>query len=252
MIQEFPYNQIVVPMTEIWRLWEREKKVTLSWFFDLLEGFIDPRPILYFVDLDSVFFQTLHREFKQRNICPEYIIPADDFLKNEFVSELLEDNVHLSLLIFKPMGPEVVERVKSLENFIHQLKFVVLARKDWDFENTYRSIPHFMRSRLFIDFPISLHPGDFFLSPHEWIPVIQSFRKQFPGLPIKSYCPNLFFYNEFLSSNISHFSGPHKLNSGKKYLTCILKNYGDLKTIMGSETMIRNSEQVEILLTGTG
>ena len=252
MIQEFPYNQIVAPMTEIWRLWEREKKVTPHWFFDLLEGLIDPRPILYFVDLDSAFFQTLQGEFKQRSICSEYIVPADAFFKTKALSKLLENNVRLSLLIFKPLGPEIIEKIKSLEGFVHQLKFVVLARKDWNFESTYRSIPCFMRSRLFIDFPMSLYPGDFFLSLPEWVSVIESFRKQFPGFSIRSYCPHLFLYNEFFSSNINHFSNPHKLNSGKKYLTCILKNSEDIEIIMNSKTMIQNSGQVEILSTETG
>ena len=289
MIQEFQYNQVVAPMAEIWRLWEREKKVTLPWFFELLQGLIDPRPILYFTDMESSFFQALHQEFKQRDICPEYIIPADDFFKTGSLSELLEEGGHLSVLIFKPLGPEVIEKIKSLESFIHQLKFVVLARKDWNVENTYRSIPHFMRSRLYVDFPMSLRPTrpshggglllqwcfdtfrrklyekfgmatklyrkfglqDPFLSPREWVPMVETFKKQFPGFPVRSYCPNLFLYSEFLSSNVSHFSGPRKLNSKKKYLSCIFQDSREFEALMHSKTMIQNSDQVEILLAQT-
>ena len=252
MIQKFSYNRIVAPVKEIWSLWEREKRVTLPWFFDLLEGFIDPRPIFPFVDLDSAFFEALHREFKHRNICPEYIISADDFFNKKSLLKLLEENVCLSLLIFKPLGPEVIEKIKFFdESFNHQLKFVVLARKDWNFKNTYRSIPSFIRSRLYVDFPVPLQSRDPFLSFEEWIPVVEFFRKQFPGFPVRSYCPNLFLYTEFLNFNVSHFSGPGKSSQGGKHLSFILDDFNELKIITGLETIIHHSDQVEILLAQT-
>ena len=228
MVREFQYNQIVAPMKEIWLLWEREKKVTLPWFFETLQGLASPRPIIHFVDLDSTFFQALHREFRHKKFQAEYLILAEHFFKSKSLLKLLEEGVHLSLLIFKPLGPEIIEKIKAMENFMAQLKFVILARRDWNFENTYRSIPHFMRSRLYVDFPVSVRqnrtsrgifncgflitiyekfgPGkDPFLLLSESVSMVGSFREQFPENPLRSYCPNLFFYNEYLSPNVSHF-----------------------------------------------
>ncbi len=285
MIQEFQYNQIVAPMTEIRHLWEREKKVTLPWFFDVLQGLTGSRPILSFVDIKSAFFQALHQEFKQKKLCPEYIIPIDDFFNIESLSGLLEkDHVHLSLLIFKPLGPEIIEKIKSVEKFIHQLKFVILARRDWNVENTYRSIPHFMRSRLYVDFPMSLCPGktpqwvhhlsqndfgafikklyrkfwpeDPFFMPHEWVPMTESFKRQFPWFPVRSYCPNLFLYGESSSPNVSHFSVPDRGTQGagihkKCRLSIISKDLKVPEALRHSKTIVRNPDQVEMLLAQT-
>ena len=260
MKQDFQYNRVVAPMAEMWSLWQREEVVTVPWFFELLQGFVEPKPLLHSVVLDSAFFHALNKEFQKRNLYPEYIVEADDLFGLDSLPKLLKSGLGFSLLFFKPLGPEWIEKIKEMEDFsFHDpksnknlkgkdsLKFIILARKDWPVENTYRSIPHFMRSRLYLDFPISLSLEDPFYSIDECTPLVRSMEKQFPGFQVKSYCPNLGFHAEVSSPNLSHFSLVHEKTSKNPFLSVILTDPNPFETITTLKKVAQNQDQIEFV-----
>ena len=260
MKQDFQYNRVVAPMAEMWNLWQREGVVTVPWFFEILQGLIEPKPLLYSVVLDSPFFHALNEEFQKRNLYPEYIVEADDLFGLDSLPKLIKSGLGFSLLFFKPLGPEWIEKIKEMEDFsFHDpksnknlkggdsLKFIILARKDWPVENTYRSIPHFMRSRLYMDFPISLSLEDPFYSIDEWTPLVRSMEKQFPGFQIKSHCPNLGFHAEVSNPNLSHFSLLHEKTSKNPFLSVILTDPNPFEAITRLKKMAQNQDQMEFV-----
>ena len=274
------YNRTPVPVRELWQNWESGRDLNLPWFFETLEGFEDIRPIVPFTDFESDFFKALKLEFQKRKIKAEYLITADDFFKLDSVPGLLAEELCLSIVIFKPLGLEVVQKIKSMEKFMDQLKFILLVRRDWKYENTYRSLPYFIRPELFVDFPLSLAskmgfsklfgPGFLlkfygrmagdrfpFFSIDECWDIIQSFKQLFPDNHLSSYCPNLLFYDEFLDYNISHMELESSSHESSKpgencKLSIIVEDQNLFKDIVESldSRFSQNPVQIEILTWG--
>ncbi len=248
MLVHNPDKLMVAPMADICMQWQVNGALNLNWYFDKAKAFAAERIVYNSVQIDSPMFSTLKRKTVDLNMAPEFIVDVEAFCEIEDVHQQLKEGVYFTVLIYKPLSPELICKVDDLREFVSQLSFVILARKDWNMENCYRSVPSFMRSRLYVDFPMSVHHGDPFYGLDEIKGVKKKFENDFLNTTLKSYYPNLGLHNEWARHNISHFSQPRKLANRKPKISIIASNPEKLKELCDSQVMKTNPEFFEILV----
>ncbi len=236
-------------MSDICRQWQQNGQIDMDWYFELAERFGSQKIIFNSVQIESPLFNRLKEKTKEHQLAPVYVVTAEQFLEIKKLQEHLNEGVHYTILIYSPLSTEMICLVDKMQAYLSQLSFVILARKDWNVRNCYRSVPHFMRSRLYVDFPVSIHESDPFYEPAELTSTRQNFEKDFLDHDIPSFCPNLGLYNEWGKKNISHFSKPRKLLKTKPKVSIIALDPDKLKPLLNSKVLQKSPEDFEILIT---
>ena len=231
------------------RQWQENGQIGMDWYFELAEKFGTERIIFNSVQLESPLFQRLTEKTQEHKLAPVYVVTAEQFCASKNLLQQMQQGVHYTVLIYSPLSTEMICRVRDLESHLSQLSFVILARKDWNVRNCYRSVPHFMRHRLFVDFPVSMHETDPFYEPSELTSIRQKFEKDFLDKEVQSYCPNLGIHNEWGKKNISYFSQPRKLLNEKPKVSIIALNPEALQPLLESQVLQKSPEDFEILIT---
>jgi hypothetical protein len=237
-------------MSDICGQWQRQGDVTLDWFFQQARLFGEKKVVFNSVALDSPLFNKLREKTQEFALTPEYVITEDQFCQAESLVENLQMGVHYTLLVYSPLSTQTVTRMTHLQKYLEQMKFVILARKDWNVRNCFRSVPHFMRQRLCVDFPTSLHDSDPFFAPAELAAVRAQLSQDFLDQEVSEFCPDLGVYNEWGRKNVSHFSQPRKFLRHKPKVSIITTDPQKLATLVSCDALLKEPEAFEILLSG--
>jgi hypothetical protein len=191
-------NDFVAPCSAFHSWWQSKD---LGQFFKYLNGLEERRAqklVLSFVDLETELSQFLIRELNERNITAEFIVSGDRFLSDlTSVKSSLAEGVHFSIIISKPLEPNLLKKIEEFKQNLSPLKFIIVGRKDWNSLLTYRSIPFYMRSVLYFDCPCSLYFNDPFYLNSEREVFLEKIRSFFPKIKLKTYCPNIRCYAEW-------------------------------------------------------
>lgn len=242
-------NLFVAPMTDICQTWQQENQLKVDWFFNKVKSLEVKNVVFHSVASDSELFNEIVSKCSEESLRPDFVLGKSDFLKIENSRELLEQGVGFVILFSSPITPLFIEKIKEFEEFLPQLQFVIIGRKDWNVRNTYRSIPHFMRSRLFVDFPVSLYEGDAYFDTGELKQVVPSFENDFLDGSVRSYCPSLSFYTGGSHNNISHFSIPRKLTKNTPVVSVITSDPELMNKLAVSKMVLENPEKLELIVT---
>ncbi len=246
---EIVKNSQIAPMSDFCRQWQQTGEIDMSWYFEQAEQFGVDKIIFNSVQLESPLFQRLKEKTLEHKMAPVYVVTTEQFCDLKNLRDHLLEGVHYTVLVYSPLSTELIYRVEGLREFLQQLSFVILARKDWNVRNCYRSVPHFMRSRLFVDFPVSIHESDPFYEPAELTSTRQKFERDFLDKKIPSFCPNLGIYNEWGKKNISHFSRPRKFLKNKPKISIVALDPNALQPLLDSKVLQNSPDDFEILIT---
>ncbi len=240
--------QFVAPMRLIYQNWSVDQELKIDWYLDLVL-FLKARKIVFsFVQLGSPLFDKINQSLKQRSMVPEYVVRWSDFLATENPGDYFNGNFNLTLLI--DHWPEAFD-LSQMAKWCKQnpnVQFLLVARNDWDFTTLYRSLPYWMRSRLFVDFPLSLHQSDPYFAQEEVFAQIEKLKKLFPDIPLRSYCPQLMLYSESHKAALSPLSLPKRLNPFQPKITLICFEKKGFEELLQSKEIQEKGEDFEIIL----
>lgn len=236
-------------MSDLCHLWQTTQSVNLNWYFEWVQKMGGKELIFNHIEVDSAFTEALARETFQHHLIPHFAISAQQFRQASQVDAHLRLGVKYTILMHEPLSIELVERVQGLQEFLPQMKFVVLARTDGRWENLYRSIPHFMRRQVCVDFPMPLQGQDPFWDGKEREAVRKKIASFFLEEKLDSFCPDLALYNEWGAPNVNHFSEPRKLATEKPKISIIALSPDALRPLQESAVVQKSPQLFEVLIT---
>lgn len=249
MQKELKRNHFIVPTADLCFLWQRNRSLDFQWYFSMLKSFGVERVLMDRVPQKGAFSEELKKELTSHQIQTEHFITLEEWSQWENKLESLETGVHFIFLIYNPLTPDFLHEMVSMKRFLPQMKFVVIARKDWNFRNTFRSVPHFMRDNLHVDFPLSTYPSDPFYETHEIRAIVGQMSKDFRQSMMAPFCPNLRFLSDGMQSNIASISMPRKLTKNVPKISLITQDPNQLEKIKDLSILRSHGELFEILIT---
>jgi hypothetical protein len=214
----------------------------------MMKAFGAERVLLDRVPQASQFSEKLHEQFSNYGLSTEYVLTLQEWSQWQDKKESLEKGHHFCFLIYNPMTPDFLHEILELQNFIDQMKFVIIARKDWNFRNTFRSIPHFMREYLYVDFPLSTYAHDPFYETEEIQKILGQMSRDFRKNFTTPYCPHLRFVNTGLHCNIASISMPRKLSKTKPKLSLITRKPEQVEKLKDLSVVNEYGPQIEVLI----
>ena len=151
---------------------------------------------LPYVDLNTPLLVNMIEEAKKNSLKLVHTLSMSDFVFDRSLERRLKEGIVFKVLIFDALSPSFLDRLKKLESYIDQFRFVFIIRKDWNYFTAFKSIPYIMRSQLYVDFPAKLQYDDPFYESEEIIAIEKKLKDNFLNLDIKSYNPNSQLYND--------------------------------------------------------
>jgi hypothetical protein len=180
----------IVPMPQLWSLWQRHGDIP-RWFFEITSIMSFDELIFDSIQLKSSLFQQIFQQSRLTSWRPHFVLNQDDFLDYHPEFQQWSHRARFSILVYKQPSSTFLFALNSIKDCLASVQLVILARNDWHVQNTYRSLPHFVRSRLFVDFPPSLHESDPFLQPAEAASLHHKLKGDFGLKSLSSFCPQL-------------------------------------------------------------
>jgi hypothetical protein len=178
----------------------------LSWFFG-------KRHVLLAVeDCSPDSIARVEERIDQRGLISQYYVTLEEFTSCEQVAARFSRGAYLVVVIDREPSAAAVERMITTRLDMGRLAYVVIGRKDWRFRDTFRSLPHFIRSHLFLDFPASIHRSDSFYSPSELVPIIDELKASSGFTAPPSFDPHVRLRKELLRVNVIAVSGPTSIS----------------------------------------
>lgn len=240
-------NFAIAPVADFCRIWQRQEPLQLDWYLQTQRAMGVQSLILDSVLPASAFSATIVDAVNKNHMQADFVLDVNELLDSNHIESLLEEGHTLTVLLYKPLTAEFIDRIQQLKPFIDKFRFVLMARKDWNARNTFRSIPHFMRARLYVDFPASMHPSDAFFKPQDSLQRIKKLSSDFFDQSIKSFCPNLRLYNSGSGLNIKSITSPRKFLLSSPKLTIIATSLEDIFRIANLKQLQSKPGEIEVL-----
>lgn len=161
-------------------------------------------------ECEAGHFPRIRNNILQRGLAPQRYVTIDEFaLSNDFGEEFLKEG-HLAVVIDREPSAAAVEKMIALRPCSGRLSYIVVGRKDWRFRDTFRSLPHFVRPQLFLDFPVSIHRTDPFFAPAELSAILDELNASSGIEGIRSFCPHFHLRRELLKANVIAVTAPNQ------------------------------------------
>lgn len=248
MKKSYEHHHFIVPTSDLCHLWQQEQEIDFKWYFSMLKTFGAQKVLLDRVPQAGEFSQKLQEQFSTYELTMEHVLTVEEWSQWQNKKEALEKGHHFCFLIYNPMTPDFLHEILNFKEFIDQMKFVVIARKDWNFRNTFRSIPHFMRDSLYVDFPLSTYANDPFYKTEEIQSILGQMNRDFRKEFTTPYCPHLRFVNTGLQCNIASISIPRKLSKSKPKISLITRHPEQVEKIKDLPILKERGGDIEILI----
>lgn len=197
---------------------------------------------------DAGRFPVVMEGILRRALIPQRYIALDEFSLSDQVTEQISRGSHFAIAIDREPSAAAVERMISTMPQLSNLSYVVIGRKDWRFKDTFRSLPHFIRSRLFLDFPVSLHESDPFYSPAELAAILDELKTNCGLGDIRSFSPHFHLRRELLGANIIAVSGPAQAFATKPELSIVAPDPDVANQLASSKSLRELGHRVEVVV----
>ncbi len=239
--------QLIAPMRSIYQNWSLDQTLNMDWYFDISIYLKAQKIVFPFIDFDSPLFDEIQQSTLARNIKPSFVMLCSDFLKLKKRRSFLSSDIEINLVIDHWPEPIEFSEIKDIALYQDNIKFVIVARNDWDFVTLYRSLPFWMREKIYIDFPTSLHESDPFLTETQAAEISIQLKNFFPDIELKSFSPDIRLYSENQRAGIKLLSLPPKLNIKKPKLSLVIKDKKTMLALSQSLLLQELGDRVEIL-----
>ncbi len=246
--KSYEHRHFIVPTSDLCHLWQRDQEIDFKWYFSMLKAFDVKRVMLDRVPQSSDFSEKLQEQLQNYGLTTEHVLTLEEWNQWHNKRESLEKGHHFCFLIYNSVTPDFLHEILGLQEFIGQMKFVIIARKDWNFRNTFRSIPHFMRDYLYVDFPLSTYAHDPFYETAEIQEILSQMSRDFRKDFTTPYCPHLRFVNTGLQCNIASISMPRKLSKATPKLSLVTRTPEQVEKLKDLSIIKQYGNEIEILI----
>ncbi len=249
---EQSHHSLVAPTGHLSQSWDIHSSLRIDSFLSWAQDFNYKKVIFYEIALNSPLFFEINKKVKASGLTPVYVITSSQFVNSSKIIDWIHEGVEFTLVFNCSLPPEVIAKVQAMGALADKLKFVLLARKDWNLRNAYRSFPYQFRDRLYVDFPSSLYPGDPFHSVDEIKDLQNELEGDFSGEKIKSYCPELARYSRTSAWNVAEISAPPLLESHQPKISIVVTSQADFDWIAQSRIIQERAPELELIVTQVG
>jgi hypothetical protein len=185
--------------------------------------------VLNSVKIGSNFYCALTEKMLRNKMDFEFVVDFEElYYSYDLIKKEIEKGVDFVFIISCKIKAVLLRRLSELVDHKEQFKFVIIARKDWNYENTYKSFPSFYSEQLFIDFPISLHDRDMFYTQYEIECLKNKNEKQNIHVKLKSYEPQLQIMTQEISPLLSDIIFQNNERKGSKNIHIDLMPHNNL------------------------
>ncbi|MEM7647348.1 MAG: hypothetical protein AAF203_10595 [Pseudomonadota bacterium] len=238
----------IAPTKAVEKTWQKTSGIGHAWFFETIQRLSGVTATFHGVQLDSPLFHEINRECQLYNVTPEYVLDLETPFNWNQVRFWLSDGLKFRFSIYRPLDVETLEELNRCRPFKKRLKFVLLVRKDWNFTNTFRSLPHFIRDSVFVDFPASLMGGDAYHSWDEIPGLSKKIVQDFPSQIVQSFCPSLSFMSQGSGPNIDRVTWPRRIIKNKPKLSLVCESGEMVEALVESSVFEALKTEIEIIV----
>lgn len=175
-------------------------------------------------DCKAAHFPRLEQNIFDKGLAPQRLISLEEFAVSEEITGQIERGYHFVLAIDREPSAAAIEKMISTKAHLARFTYVVIGRKDWRFKDAYRSLPHFVRPRLHLDFPVSIHHSDPFYSPAEVGAILDELNGSSGFAAPVSFSPHFGLRRELLRANIIAVSGPETMSGPAPKISVVTTN----------------------------
>lgn len=175
----------IAPMNDLFENWVVNQEVGLDWYFKLQkkmgsEGLFFDR-VRPFSDL---YFHLVEKSEKY-GLAPEFSVSLKIAMKYQSQFSRLNPKVSFVFIIDDLVSTSELAFITSLQD--SRFKFVIVFRKDRDFQSIFKSFPQILRSSLFVDIPFNLGIGTSFVRLSQVPSLKRWLHKEYPWSQVRSY-----------------------------------------------------------------
>jgi hypothetical protein len=244
-------DRFVLPVSQLFNQWQTHGALDLQWLLGPLAKLSKSEVLIYQVAPNTHFFSHIKEQITQAGLIPVCAIDEDLFHGFQNMEKFLQQGGQVALLLRNELRPESSVRLLELSQYFKQLKIVLVARKDWNMVNAYRSFPHSLRTQLYVDFPPRIHSKDQAFTVLEKREIISELQACFPGSVVQSFFPELAWHSRINQLNLSHFSPAQKLKSNPVKITMIADDPKLIGELNKWSNLSRYHSLIELLIPRT-